>query len=465
MHKKLRKIASDRASPRKEKRSCRKQRKQCQLSVGCWNMRTLVESEGPIETSVARPNSRGVTVDRKASLMVQELKKYGVSVTGISETKWFGQAVYQVEGYTILHSGRSVPVESPLHRNEGVGIVLDPALAAAWKAAGEDWSAVSSRVVRARFKMGREQVDGARTPTYITVVSVYAPTFRAPVEEKEKFYSDLQDTLDGVSEQDLLLIVGDLNARVGSTEWGGSSVSWPGVRGVHGAGKVNEAGAELLSFCALNELTIMNTHFKKNNIHKFTWQHPGSKQWHCIDYIIVRQKQRRLCRDVGVVRCADCWTDHKLLCARISIKVPRKPSASKIISRFAVYSLKDSKVREKYSNVALKEVSHDWNQEASGERKWKAIKVGMCMAAEAVLGQEMRRQPDWFEDNIHNLKALITKQNDLFLRWLSTRCPTDRQRYVMMRREVAHKIRCCKNAWFQEKAGEVKVAVRRGKGA
>ena len=167
-------------------------------------------------------------------------------------------------------------------------------------------------------------------------------------------------------------------------------------------GKVNEAGAELLTYCALNELTIMNTHFKKKNIHKFTWQHPGSKQWHCIDYVIVHQKQRRLCRDVGVVRCAERWTDHKLLCARISMKVPRKPSArismkvprkpsaSKIRSRFAVYSLKDSKVREKYSNAVLREVSHDWNQEACGERKWKAIKVGMCKAAEVVLGQERR---------------------------------------------------------------------------
>ena len=123
-----------------------------------------MESEGPIETSVARPRGRGVTVDQKASLMVQELKKYGMGVTGISETKWFGQAVYQVEGYTILYSGRPVPVQSPLLRNEGVGIVLDPALAAAWRAAGEDWSAVSPRIVRARLKMGTEQRDGANPP-------------------------------------------------------------------------------------------------------------------------------------------------------------------------------------------------------------------------------------------------------------------------------------------------------------
>ena len=41
-------------------------------------------------------------------------------------------------------------------------------------------------------------------------------------------------------------------------------------------GKMNGAGADLLSFCALNELTIMNTYLEKKEIHKFTWQHPGS---------------------------------------------------------------------------------------------------------------------------------------------------------------------------------------------
>ena len=62
------------------------------------------------------------------------------------------------------------------------------------------------------------------------------------------------------------------------------------------------------------------------------------------------------------------------------------------------------------------------------------------MAAETILGQEKRRQPDCFQDNIHTLKTLITKQNDLFSTWLRTRCPTDRQRYVTKSREVAHEI-------------------------
>ena len=60
---------------------------------------------------------------------------------------------------------------------------------------------------------------------------------------------------------------------------------WEGVRGYHGVGKINKSGKALLSFCTLNKLTIMNTWFEKNSIYKYTWQHPGSKIWHCTDYV------------------------------------------------------------------------------------------------------------------------------------------------------------------------------------
>ena len=64
---------------------------------------------------------------------------------------------------------------------------------------------------------------------------------------------------------------------------------------------MNEAGAELLHFLLLNEATICNTWFQKKNIHKETWQHPKTKSWHCIDYVMMREKDRR-CVDVEV-RC------------------------------------------------------------------------------------------------------------------------------------------------------------------
>ena len=60
-------------------------------------MRTLVEAEGAIKTSVVRPSGRGVAIDRKVALIVGEFKKFDVNVAGISETKWFGKVVYVVE--------------------------------------------------------------------------------------------------------------------------------------------------------------------------------------------------------------------------------------------------------------------------------------------------------------------------------------------------------------------------------
>ena len=80
---------------------------------------------------------RGVMVDQKAALMMHVLKKYGVNIADISETIWFGQDVYEVEGHVILHSGCPLPDESPMEHGEGVGVVLDPAMTTAWREAGE----------------------------------------------------------------------------------------------------------------------------------------------------------------------------------------------------------------------------------------------------------------------------------------------------------------------------------------
>ena len=125
--------------------SCEGRHKAQRISFGCWNMRTLVEADGSIETAVTRKSNRGVAVDRKASLMVMELKKYKMNVVRISETKWFGSVVYKVDGCVILHSGRPVPADGsrPL-TNEGVAIELNPTMAENWTSSSGEWQAVSS---------------------------------------------------------------------------------------------------------------------------------------------------------------------------------------------------------------------------------------------------------------------------------------------------------------------------------
>ena len=103
---------------------------------------------------------------------------------------------------------------------------------------------------------------------YGVVMSVYAPTHRASQADKDKFYADVQSVVDGVSPEDVLLIMGDFNARVGSGQVGGDE--WDGVRGRHGVGLMNGSGEALLSWCSLNGLVVMNTMFEKKRIHKYT---------------------------------------------------------------------------------------------------------------------------------------------------------------------------------------------------
>ena len=64
--------------------------------------------------------------------------------------------MYEIEGYTILHSGHPVLAigdTDTVERNEGVGIVLDPYLAETWRRAWEIWKGISSRIVMARVKL------------------------------------------------------------------------------------------------------------------------------------------------------------------------------------------------------------------------------------------------------------------------------------------------------------------------
>ena len=89
-------------------------------------------------------------------------------------------------------------------------------------------------------------------PFNIKVIQVYAPTSNAEDAEGEQFYEDLQDLLELTPKKDVLYIIGDWNAKVGSQET-------PGVTGKFGLGAWNEAGQRLIEFCQENTLIITNT--------------------------------------------------------------------------------------------------------------------------------------------------------------------------------------------------------------
>ena len=91
----------------------------------------------------------------------------------------------------------------------------------------------------------------------ITVIQVYAPTSNTEEAEVEWFSEDLQDLLELIPKKDVLFIIGDWNAKVGSQET-------HGVIGKFGLGMRNEAGQRLIEFCQENALVIANTLFQQH---------------------------------------------------------------------------------------------------------------------------------------------------------------------------------------------------------
>ena len=92
-------------------------------------------------------------------------------------------------------------------------------------------------------------------PFNITAIQVYAPTSNAEEAEVEWFYEDLQDLLELTPKKDVLFMIGDWNAKVGSQET-------PGVTGNFGLGMQNEAGQRLIEFCQEDALVIANILFQ-----------------------------------------------------------------------------------------------------------------------------------------------------------------------------------------------------------
>ena len=113
------------------------------------------------------------------------------------------------------------------------------------------------------------------------------------------FYEDLQDLLELTPKKDVLFIIGDWNAKVGSQET-------PGVIGKVGLGVQNEAGQRLIEFCQENALVIANTLFQQHKRRLYTWTSPDGQHRNQTDYILCSQRWRSSTQSTKTRPGADC---------------------------------------------------------------------------------------------------------------------------------------------------------------
>ena len=134
-----------------------------------------------------------------------------------------------------------------------------------------EWKPVSSTIVRARFHSKFVKT---------TVIQCYAPTDQAE-DDKDLFYQCLQAQLDRTPHHDLLLVIGDLNAKVGSDNSG-----YQESMGREGEGVESENGCLLKDLCRENGLVIEGTLFKHKKAHKMTWTSPDQRTINQMDHVM-----------------------------------------------------------------------------------------------------------------------------------------------------------------------------------
>ena len=146
----------------------------------------------------------------KQQLITKQLMKYKIKVAGLCETGIYDSGIKQINDHTMIFSG--LPGSIRTKKAHGVAVCLDKATSHIWQQSGAEWEAISERIVKIRMNC---------TPVNLTVIVVYSPvnpTNKTTAIANDKFYSELQQAIDKVSTSDMVILMGDFNARVGQDE-------------------------------------------------------------------------------------------------------------------------------------------------------------------------------------------------------------------------------------------------------
>ena len=154
-----------------------------------------------------------------------------------------------------------------------------------------------------------------QTTQYHGNPSLYSNQLAEEVEV-EGFYEDLQDLLELTPKKDVLFIIGDWNAKVGSQET-------PGITGKIGLEVRNEAGQRLIEFCQEKALVIANTLFHQQKRRLYTWPSPDGQHQNLIDYILCNQRWKSSIQSAKTRLGADCGSDHEHLIAKFRLKLKK----------------------------------------------------------------------------------------------------------------------------------------------
>ncbi|KAK3533904.1 hypothetical protein QTP70_034899 [Hemibagrus guttatus] len=361
------------------------------------------------------------TMTGKGRELADMMERRKVDILCVQETRWKGSKARSIgAGFKLFYYG----VDS---KRNGVGVVLKEEFVRNVL----EVKRVSDRVICLKL-----EIEGVM----LNVVSGYAPQVGCELEEKERFWSELDEVMESIPTGERVVIGADFNGHVGEGNTGDEE-----VMGKFGVKERNLEGQMVVDFAKRMDMAVVNTYFQKREEHRVTYKSGGRRTQ--VDYILCRRGNLKEISDCKVVVGESVARQHRMVVCRMTLMVC-KTKRSKIEKKTKWWKLKKEECCEEFRQKLRQALGgqvvlpDDWETTAEVIRETGRKVLGVSS------GRRKENKETWWwneevQDSIQR-KRLAKKK------WDMDRTEENRQEYKKLQRRVKRKVSKAKQKAYDE---------------
>ncbi|KAK3512666.1 hypothetical protein QTP70_020883 [Hemibagrus guttatus] len=361
------------------------------------------------------------TMTGKGRELADVMERRKVDILCVQETRWKGSKARSIgAGFKLFYYG----VDS---KRNGVGVVLKEEFVRNVL----EVKRVSDRVMSLKL-----EIEGVM----LNVVSGYAPQVGCELEEKERFWSELDEVMESIPTSERVVIGADFNGHVGEGNTGDEE-----VMGKFGVKERNLEGQMVVDFAKRMDMGVVNTYFQKREEHRVTYKSGGRRTQ--VDYILCRRGNLKEISDCKVVVGESVARQHRMVVCRMTLMVCKK-KRSEIEKKTKWWKLKKEECCEEFR----KKLSQALGGQVVLPDDWETTAEVIRETGRKVLGVSSgRRKEDketwWWNEEVQDS---IQRKRLAKKKWDMDRTEENRQEYKELQRRVKREVSKAKQKAYDE---------------
>ncbi|KAK3534112.1 hypothetical protein QTP86_002221 [Hemibagrus guttatus] len=357
----------------------------------------------------------------KGRELADVMERRKVDILCVQETRWKGSKARSIgAGFKLFYYG----VDS---KRNGVGVVLKEEFVRNVL----EVKRVSDRVMSLKL-----EIEGVM----LNVVSGYAPQVGCELEEKERFWSELDEVMESIPTGERVVIGADFNGHVGEGNTGDEE-----VMGKFGVKERNLEGQMVVDFAKRMDMGVVNTYFQKREEHRVTYKSGGRSTQ--VDYILCRRGNLKEISDCKVVVGESVARQHRMVVCRMTLMVCKK-KRSEIEKKTKWWKLKKEECCEEFRQKLRQALGgqvvlpDDWETTAEVIRETGRKVLGVSSG---------RRKEDketwWWNEEVQDS---IQRKRLAKKKWDMDRTEENRQEYKELQSRVKREVSKAKQKAYDE---------------